>query len=74
MFKFTVSVKCIFFIFFRDREGQQLAEGWDTAKKDFRDKALHLAAIQLIKTGDMTKVVDKQGTVSEKGKENVQEF
>ena len=69
---FTVSVKYI--IFFRDREGQQLADGWDTAKKDFRDKALHLAAIQLIKTGDMTKVVDKQGTVSEKGEENVQKF
>ena len=51
----------------RDKEGTQLHDSWEGTKKDYKEKALHYAAIQLIKTGDVTKVVDKEGTVTAKG-------
>ena len=52
----------------RDKEGEQLHASWDATKKDYKEKALHYSAIQIIKTGDLAEVVNKEGTVSSKGK------
>lgn len=47
---------------FRDKKGEKYHDEWDEAKQDYKSKHLFMSALQLMKTGDVEKAVEHDGT------------
>lgn len=51
----------------RDAAGEKLHEEWEEAKADFKEKHLHMSALQLMKTGDVSGAVGKDEGTDNRG-------
>lgn len=67
VFNQGVDVTVLSVLFHRDAQGEMLHGEWEAAKADYQNKHLHMSALQLLKTGDVSSAVGKDDSTDNRG-------